>query len=339
MFLSDEKQMPVELIYFSHPNFGKGYLVTEDANTITINFETVGEKRLIRKFSNLTPINSNDSVEIKPIEQQKPVDKKPRKPTIKIDNSVIDTNIIIVKETPKAYQLKKDGIVFWVQKRWYDVENFRLTKQGFESFKEAKEKVDFIGGVSDGVVYKNFVIVSEGEKATKLATQIDNGKEIKDIEFFAPNSQVVKNFDSNNNLQIGLNIEFYKQKLTELFNQYGCMVVSDFMYYEGIKTQEQKRFPKIRETEKAIGFEVNVDYVDIEKERQRVIWFPTSQISKIGNEYFVPIWMFEKSLENFMENIGSKSNSVSLLGYVSTKYGSVKVDIFPTFQKAKFEFI
>lgn len=44
---------------YNHPKFGNGKLINEDENMITINFESVGEKKLIKKYvkSMLTPIS------------------------------------------------------------------------------------------------------------------------------------------------------------------------------------------------------------------------------------------------------------------------------------------
>lgn len=41
---------------FSHPRFGTGLSVAEDAETITIHFEEVGEKKMLKKFASLTAI-------------------------------------------------------------------------------------------------------------------------------------------------------------------------------------------------------------------------------------------------------------------------------------------
>lgn len=45
--------------YYNHSKFGNGKLINEDENTIIINFESVGEKKLIKKYvkSMLTPIS------------------------------------------------------------------------------------------------------------------------------------------------------------------------------------------------------------------------------------------------------------------------------------------
>lgn len=57
----------------------------------------------------------------------------------------VDKNkkIEIAKQTEKAYLLKKDGVEFWVQKRWYKEDEGELTPAGLKEFERKKEEKEW----------------------------------------------------------------------------------------------------------------------------------------------------------------------------------------------------
>jgi 8-oxo-dGTP pyrophosphatase MutT (NUDIX family)/predicted GNAT family acetyltransferase len=86
-----------------------------------------------------------------------------------------ESKIKISKETDKAYLLNKDGVEFWVQKRWYNKDKEKLTPRGEKALNEVLEKQSKVEGGN-----KDFDIKKETQKAFLLEK---NG-----VEFWVPKS-------------------------------------------------------------------------------------------------------------------------------------------------------
>ncbi len=129
-----------------------------------------------------------------------------------------NTEFEIQRETAKAYEVKKDGKTFWIQKRWMR-EDGTLTPQGEKAFKEA---------------------LTDQQK-----------QELKDVR----------------------------------------------------KAERERGIPIPAkpdwESDKAYGFDLVVDYPNIERTRRERIFIPKSVIQENGN---IPTWIIEKKIKELEKN-------------------------------------
>ncbi|MCL2832114.1 MAG: hypothetical protein FWD78_02995 [Treponema sp.] len=108
----------------------------------------------------------------------------------------------VVKETEKARLLEKDGIRFWVQKRWH--KNGRLTPAGVKAFAIAAREQRLHPGFDAS---KIFEVMVRTEKAVLLRCEVDTPKGISVSDFWVP-------------LSMTGNFQFIKQKLEEVEARY-----------------------------------------------------------------------------------------------------------------------
>lgn len=104
-------------------------------------------------------------------------------------NKKEENGIDIKKETAKAYLLSKDGVNFWVQKRWYKDGN--LTPAGGKSYKEAIEQKRI--NEENKNKFVGFKHSWESEKAYGVDVKFENNggsKELYNVRVFIPKSQV-----------------------------------------------------------------------------------------------------------------------------------------------------
>lgn len=167
-----------------HPNFGIGTVLKEDNEKITVNFDKFGEKELLKKYARLEGVS--ESEETKKVESKKQPEKK------KVEQKEIkkDESIKILKQAPKAYLLERNGVQFWVQKRWFNETTGKLTPAGEKSLNQGKERQQVREDNSKPVFNDNFKIEGQSEsgKATKISAKIDNGFEEKTVSFLCAKS-------------------------------------------------------------------------------------------------------------------------------------------------------
>jgi hypothetical protein len=170
----------------SHSRFGDGTVLKRGGGNVTVKFDDpkIGKKELLEKFAKLTKIGevtkeSNKKIKennkLTPTLERKPkkVQKNKNKPK-KVQEKG-DSSVNVKKETSKAYLLEKNGVEFWVQKRWFNKDNNILTPKGKETYKEGKELKEKYKDENKG-----FDVKKETEKAYLLN---------KDgIEFWTPKS-------------------------------------------------------------------------------------------------------------------------------------------------------
>jgi len=301
-----------------HDRFGEGTVLSEDGQRIKIKFDEHGEKELLKKFAKLTDIDGN---KVKNDSDKETKEKESKEDIVKPEKTekkkkeftgVKDESIKIKRETQKAKLLEKDGVEFWVKNKWYNEESGKLTPAGEKSFEEAKEK-----GIKNKEVVSSDKFKIEGEsesgKAYKMTLIINDGIKDKEVSVYMPKSKV-----SEANGKVTVNSEFLKEKQSELQNKYGTM--------------KSKHQPK--ETDKAYGFPVNLDYYDIEKDITKYLWFPKSQITKNGDDYIIPKWIYDKKVEEFLDDLGG---SRTLSGVQGTRGGGVSVEFEYAFEPNKIE--
>lgn len=180
--------------------------------------------------------------------------------------------ITIVRETKKAYLLSIDGIEFWVQKRWYNIENGRLTPKGVESYEEAKARQ----AADQPVFSKHLKVVKETEKAILFEGKFNIGV----VEFWAPKHQVVEQDGV-----FGIKGRFLAEKMESfanvVVNATGC-----------------------QETDKAYGFGVTVEESMSEQCVSRTMWFAKSQCTMMpGNILQIPLWLYKSALDRVYESV------------------------------------
>lgn len=299
----------------NHPNFGDGTVVKEDEKTITVNFDKVGEKYLLKKFAHLKDIDTKE--EIKESDKKEEV-KKSEKKEKKIEQKEVkkDESIKILKETPKAYLLERNGVQFWVQKRWYNEQTGKLTPAGEKALNQGKERQEIKEENSKPVFNKNFKIEGQSEsgKATKISAKIDNGLEEKTVSFYIPNQALMKEGD-----KVGIQKRMLDEKLQELSTKEGYVISKPS-----------------HTSEKGIGFSVNVDYVDIEKDVRKVMWFPKSQIKEKDGKSYIPKWLFNKKKEELYLSI---EGSMGGLGYIQGGRGGTKKVEWDNFDFGEVKFV
>ena len=102
--------------------------------------------------------------------------------------------MIKVHETKKAVLLEKEGIKFWIQKRWLKADG-SLTPAGEKSFKEAKTVA---AEKTKGEKYYKIshLIEKETEKALLIAVNVDLYNIERDVKrtFWFPKSQMQDGF-------------------------------------------------------------------------------------------------------------------------------------------------
>lgn len=127
----------------------------------------------------------------------------------------------------------------------------------------------------------------------------------KQFHFYVPN-QAMEEKDG----KVGIQKKMLADKLQELNDKEGYVISKPS-----------------RVTDKGVGFMVNIDYVDIEKDRGRVIWFPKSQVKEKDGDYFIPKWLYKKKKEELYDEMGKYEGArPGGLGYINTRYGSAKVE-------------
>lgn len=61
-----------------HKNFGKGQLISDDNTNLIINFEKVGEKKLLKRFATFVTEEEYMNIQSKPKPQPKPINQPKR---------------------------------------------------------------------------------------------------------------------------------------------------------------------------------------------------------------------------------------------------------------------
>jgi hypothetical protein len=294
-----------------HSKFGEGTILKEDEDRISIDFDSVGLKFLLKKFANLEYLDgsklevNNNNDDIKDVvlipKTDKKEDEKPIKPKKEI---VKDESIKIKKETQKAKLLTKDGIDFWVQNKWYNEDTGKLTPAGERSFNESKETNIQNKEVETSDKFK-INGESESGKAYKIGITINNGFEEQNIEVYMPKSKVERNGD-----KISINKEFLKEKTNELRQKHGLTKVTT----RGVKV-----------TDKAIGVTYNVDYIDVERDITKIMWFPKTQIKEKDGEYYIPNWLYDKKKEEAYDNLEGRGGSKNIELENSFDYAKLEI--------------
>ena len=191
-----------------------------------------------------------------------------------------DKNYKVRQETDKAYKLEKDGILFWVQKRWVD-KNGNLTKSGIESFEEAIKSKKKFEEDSEYIFSNNikFLGYSNSGNAVKLSININNGIRASDIEFYVPK----ETFELKEN-KVGIKQGMLNQKIKEIENKNRVVKISSL--------------DVVKETDKAYGISSYVEDFHTEKEINHIIWVPKSMSKKNDDGSLnVYLWMIDNAIE------------------------------------------
>jgi len=108
----------------------------------------------------------------------------------------------VVKETEKARLIEKDGIRFWVQKRWY--KDGKLTPAGVKAFAIATKEQRQHSGFD---ATKVFEVMIRTEKAVLLRCEVDTPQGVNISDFWVP-------------LSMTGDFQFIKRKIKEVEARY-----------------------------------------------------------------------------------------------------------------------